>query len=68
MENKKVIIGLGVLAIAGIGYYMWKKNKTENNSNVSGKIKVDTFSSYNDTTGGDSTIGKSRPQGILKGK
>ncbi len=29
MENKKLYIGLGVLAIAGIGYYMWKKNKPE---------------------------------------
>ena len=34
MENKKLYIGLGVLAIAGIGYYIWKKNKPENKSNV----------------------------------
>lgn len=27
MENKKLYIGLGVLAVAGIGYYMWKKNE-----------------------------------------
>jgi predicted negative regulator of RcsB-dependent stress response len=27
MENKKLIIGLGILAVAGgIGYYMWKEN------------------------------------------
>jgi hypothetical protein len=26
MENRKLYIGLGVLAVAGIGYYMWKKN------------------------------------------
>jgi LPXTG-motif cell wall-anchored protein len=30
--NKKVLIGLGVLAVAGIGYYMWKKNKDEESS------------------------------------
>ncbi len=36
MENKKIIIGLGVLAFAGIGYYMWKKNKPENTSSASG--------------------------------
>jgi|JI10StandDraft_1071094.scaffolds.fasta_scaffold429775_2 hypothetical protein len=29
MENKKLYIGLGVLAVAGIGYYMCKKNKPE---------------------------------------
>ena len=28
MVNKKVIIGLGVLAVAGIGYYMWKNKKS----------------------------------------
>jgi hypothetical protein len=33
MENKKLYIGLGILAVAGIGYYMWKKNKTEEKSN-----------------------------------
>jgi len=25
--NKKVLIGVGVLAAAGLAYYLWKKNK-----------------------------------------
>jgi hypothetical protein len=25
MNKKTILIGLGVLAVAGIGYYMWKK-------------------------------------------
>ncbi len=36
MENKKIYIGLGVLAVAGIAYYMWKKNKPENKSEFLG--------------------------------
>ena len=35
MKNKNLIIGLGVLAVAGIGYYMWKK-KSENKSGADG--------------------------------
>lgn len=27
MDNKKLYIGLGVLAVAGIGFYLWKKNQ-----------------------------------------
>ncbi len=36
MENKKLYIGLGVLAFAGIGYYMWKKKQSieEQKSNI----------------------------------
>jgi hypothetical protein len=34
MENKKLYIGLGILAVAGIAYYMWNKNKTENKSDA----------------------------------
>ena len=45
MNKKTILIGLGVLAVAGIGYYMWKKkNKTtsaaangEDESNAAGK-------------------------------
>jgi LPXTG-motif cell wall-anchored protein len=29
MNNKTMLIGLGVLAVAGIGYYMWKKKQEE---------------------------------------
>lgn len=31
MNKKTILIGLGVLAVAGIGYYMWKK-KSETTS------------------------------------
>jgi hypothetical protein len=31
MKNKNLLIGLGILAVAGIGYYMWKK-KSETSS------------------------------------
>ena len=30
--NKKILIGLGILAVAGISFYMWKKNKSSSNS------------------------------------
>jgi hypothetical protein len=35
MKNKNLLIGLGVLAVAGIGYYMWKK-KSEKTSSACG--------------------------------
>lgn len=28
-NNKKILIGLGVLAAAGLAYYLWKKDKSE---------------------------------------
>lgn len=31
-NNKKVLIGLSVLAIAGVGFYFWKKNKDKDNA------------------------------------
>jgi hypothetical protein len=34
--NKKVLIGLGVLTVAGIGYYMWKKNSEKTSSITAG--------------------------------
>lgn len=30
--NKKVLIGLGVLAVAGVAFYMWKKKKGSESS------------------------------------
>jgi LPXTG-motif cell wall-anchored protein len=36
MNKKTILIGLGVLAVAGIGYYMWKK-KNETTSGASGQ-------------------------------
>jgi hypothetical protein len=35
MNKKTMLIGLGVLAVVGIGYYMWKK-KSETTSGASG--------------------------------
>jgi hypothetical protein len=35
MNKKTILIGLGVLAVAGIGYYMWKK-KSETTSGACG--------------------------------
>jgi hypothetical protein len=35
MNKKTIFIGLGVLAVAGIGYYMWKK-KNETTSGACG--------------------------------
>jgi hypothetical protein len=35
MNKKTMLIGLGVLAVAGIGYYMWKK-KSETKSGACG--------------------------------
>jgi len=29
MKNKNLYIGLGILAVAGIGFYMWKKKQGE---------------------------------------
>lgn len=36
--NRNTKIGLGVLAVIGIGYYLWKKNqeKNEKKSNIWG--------------------------------
>jgi LPXTG-motif cell wall-anchored protein len=36
MNKKTMLIGLGVLAVAGIGYYLWKK-KSETTSGAEGE-------------------------------
>ena len=38
--NKNLMIGLGVLAVAGIGLYMWKKSKDESSSSDETKSGV----------------------------
>jgi len=41
--NKKVLIGLGVLAVAGIGIYMWRKKQgevSETETKVAGKTET----------------------------
>jgi len=40
MNKKTILIGLGVLAVAGIGYYMWKK-KNETTSGACGCSAAD---------------------------
>ena len=40
MNKKIILIGLGVLAVAGIGYYMWKK-KNETTSGACGCSAAD---------------------------
>ena len=57
MKNKNLIIGLGVLAVAGIGYYMWKK-KSETKSGAcgcSGADGEDTNDYSNAQAGGTKT-------------
>ncbi len=38
MVNKKVIIGLGIFAVAGIGYYMWKNKKSSTSKSLDSKL------------------------------
>lgn len=35
--NKKVLIGLGILAVAGIGFYLYNKNKSTQNNEIDWK-------------------------------
>lgn len=35
--NKKVLIGVGVLAVAGVAFYLWNKNKSTQNNNIDWK-------------------------------
>jgi hypothetical protein len=44
MENKKLYIGLGILAVAGIGYYMWKNKKSEKSRVSNSGAKLDSQS------------------------
>lgn len=36
--KKNLLIGVGVLAAVGIGYYLWKKSKDESTSNAAGEV------------------------------
>ena len=38
MENKKLYIGLGILAVAGLGIYLYRKNKSENSTEEKASI------------------------------
>lgn len=49
MENKKMYIGLGILAVAGIGYYILKKNKEKEKSKLSSDDKKSNVTA--DTSG-----------------
>ena len=39
--NKNLMIGLGVLAVAGIGLYMWKRRKDGENSEEKSSVTGD---------------------------
>lgn len=41
-NNKKIIIGISLLAVAGIGFYFWKKNKDKKDALVNLKNTIDT--------------------------
>ena len=43
MEDKKIIIGVGVVALLGVGYYMMKKNKQTPLVNIPNKPALPTF-------------------------
>ena len=43
MDNKKIIIGVGVVALLGVGYYMMKKNKQTPLVNMPNKPALPTF-------------------------
>jgi hypothetical protein len=36
MKNKTIFIGLGILAVAGLGFYLWNKRKGETKSSADG--------------------------------
>lgn len=39
MKNNNLYIGLGVLAVAGIGFYMWKKKQGEDSEETKAETK-----------------------------
>jgi len=42
--NKKILIGVGVLAAAGLAYYLWKKNEaSENETKTGGEKKANAI-------------------------
>jgi hypothetical protein len=49
-NNKKVLIGLSVLAIAGVGFYFWKKNKDKDNALKSIQQKLNINPNINPNT------------------
>jgi hypothetical protein len=66
--NKKVIIGLGILAVAGIGYYMWKnkkstKSRISSNSTPPSEMGATQEAEYNVTGGTKTTVGNRCPKG-----
>lgn len=53
--NKKLLIGLGLVFVAGVGFYFWRKNKNENSdkksetkNNATGESEVDLVKSNDD--------------------
>ena len=58
MKNRGLFIGLGVLAVAGIAYYIWKRKKPETKSSANGEDESNAVGSgiYSATKG---SFGKS---------
>jgi len=52
MNNKKMLIGLGIVAV--VGYYFWYMNKKKS-SNSTGKMAMDTTDGGADATADNST-------------
>lgn len=70
MENKKMYIGLGILAVAGIGYYMWKnkkstKSRISSNSTPPSEMGAtqEAEEESNVTGGTKTTVGNRCPKG-----
>lgn len=75
MKNKKVIIVVGLIALAGVGFYLWNKSKTGANSDssenkVDGTRSSDASDSESNNVTDESTEGGSSGTNIkdLKGK
>lgn len=57
MKNKKVLIILGVVAVAGIGYYFWRK-KQNGETTTGGSSTIKPFTGQTNTpTLSDTNIG-----------
>ena len=56
MNKKYILIGVGILAVAGIGFYFWNKSKNATNSEV-----AEGGTEGNGETSADSTTKSSTP-------
>lgn len=61
MDKKKIIIIVGVLALAGIGYYIWNKSREKKDADSSDNQSGDKTSSV---TTGSSSVGNNSESNI----